>query len=163
MVCDVHRKEYLYYENCKRGRRKNEILDVASDLFVTKGYDSTSMNVNSKIKQEAIKQMHKPQNVLMHKKMQVCLLEGIVPILTDLILEGIEEGIFKTKFPKEAVEMIMVYVTVIFDGEIEQSREEQERRVQGFIYNIERLMGVNEGSMVSCVIKIFKEKAKEGI
>ena len=26
-----------------------------------------------------------------------------------------------------------------------------------------KLMGVNEGSMVSCVIKIFKEKAKEGI
>lgn len=205
--------------------RKNEILDVASDLFVSKGYDSTSMNdiiekvgiakgtlyyhfkskedildaiiqricrhmmgsardvvadkeisvlerlaktmlalnVNSEIGQEAIEQMHKPQNVLMHKKMQVCLLEGIVPILTDLILEGIEEGIFKTKFPKEAVEMIMVYVTVIFDGEIEQSREEQERRVRGFIYNIERLMGVNEGSMVSCVMKIFKEKAKEGV
>lgn len=205
--------------------RKTEILDVASDLFGSKGYDGTSMNdiiekigiakgtlyyhfkskedildaiiericrqmmfsarevvadkqktvlerltktilalnINSEIGQEAIEQMHRPQNVLMHKKMQERLLDGIVPILTDLIIEGIEEGIFKTKFPNEAVEMIMLYVTVIFDGNTVQSIEEQERRVQGFIYNIERLMGVNEGGMVTCVMKIFKEKVKEGM
>ena len=45
-----------------------------------------SLNVsNDNFSQELLAQAHKPQNALMHQKMEKCLLSGINPILTDLI------------------------------------------------------------------------------
>lgn len=197
--------------------RKNEILDVAEKLFVTKGYDNTStndilecvgiargtlyyhfkskedildamieritlqlmgkvkhiaedksipvmerlpktiiaLNVNSGIGHEVVNQVHKAQNALMHQKMQERILSGINPILTELLKEGIEEKIFSTEFPAQAVEMIMLYANVMFDDVIEQTVEEKRQRMMGFIYNTERILGSRQGTLKKVIMKIF--------
>lgn len=114
-----------------------------------------ALNVNSQLGQEVMEQMHKQQNALMHQKMQDRMIEGIVPILNTLVEEGMEEGIIHTSYGAEALEMIMLYATVMFDNERAQTPEHLQCRMQGFICNAERLLGTEEGKLQQVIMKIF--------
>ena len=117
-----------------------------------------SLNVESKIGHEIMEQVHRPQNALMHQKMQTALLTGINPILTELIEEGNQQGIFHTQYPEATVEMIILYANVAFDdlNLAGLTHEQQQRKIAGFIYNVERLMGMAEGSLQETIMAIFR-------
>ena len=117
-----------------------------------------SLNVESKIGYEIMEQVHRPQNALMHQKMQATLLAGINPILTELVEEGIGQGICHTRYPESVVEMTILYANVAFD-ELNVARlspEQREKKIAGFIYNMERLMGMAEGSLQDAIMEIFR-------
>lgn len=199
--------------------RRNEILDVAERLFVTKGFDQTSitdilneigiargtlyyhfnskedildaiisritkklvaqaeaiagqkeipvlqrltlmmkaLNVNDDLGHEIMEQVHKPQNALMHQKMQGELLASVNPLITSLIREGIAQGICQTQYPAEVVEMTLLYSNTVFDDLVEHSEEERNRKIAAFIYNLERLLGMEQGSMQTAVLPIFED------
>ncbi len=199
--------------------RRNEILDVAERLFVTKGFDQTSitdilneigiargtlyyhfnskedildaiisritkklvaqaeaiagqkeipvlqrltlmmkaLNVNDDLGHEIMEQVHKPQNALMHQKMQGELLASVNPLITSLIKEGIARGICQTEYPAEVVEMTLLYSNTVFDDLAEHSEEERNRKIAAFIYNLERLLGMEQGSMQAAVLPIFED------
>ena len=198
--------------------RRNEILDVAEELFVTKGYDNTStndilnrvgiargtlyyhfkskedilnamierineslvvrartiaadtsipvidrivrtiagLNVDSDIGHEIIDQVHKPQNALMHQKMQKNLAAGIVPIIVSLVDEGSKQGIFNIPYPAETIEMLILYSGIVFDGDYDEPGEGSGNRIKAFLYNTERLLGAKEGSVQAAMSKLFK-------
>ena len=117
-----------------------------------------SLNVDSRIGYEIMEQVHRPQNALMHQKMQTTLLSGINPILTELVEEGIEQGICNTRYPESVVEMTILYANTAFDelNIAGLSPEERERKISGFIYNLERLMGMAEGSLRETIMAIFR-------
>ena len=117
-----------------------------------------SLNVESKIGYEVMEQVHRPQNALMHQKMQTTLLAGINPILTELLEEGIEQGICHTQYPESVVEMTMLYANTAFDelNMAEISPEQRGKKIAGFIYNVERLMGMKEGSLQEAIMEIFR-------
>ena len=117
-----------------------------------------SLNVESKIGHEIMEQVHRPQNALMHQKMQTTLLAGINPILTELVEEGIGQGICHTRYPESVVEMTILYANTAFDelNIAELSSEQRERKIAGFIYNLERLMGMAEGSLQEAIMAIFR-------
>lgn len=190
--------------------RRNEILDVAGELFMINGYDKTSTNAildkvgiargtlyyHFKSKEEimdawierhmremvvavqsiaedksipvmkrflqmiqAIKiedgdddkmleQMHKPQNALLHQKINQAIIKSITPVFTGVVKDGISEGLFHTDFPYECMEMAITYANVAFDNDfIDMSKEEQARKMQVLFYNIERLLNARVGSM----------------
>lgn len=198
--------------------RRNEILDVAERLFVTKGFDHSSitdilneigiargtlyyhfkskedildaiisritkklvakaemiagqkeipvlqrltlmmqaLNVNDDLGHAIMEQVHKPQNALMHQKMQGELLASVNPLITGLIEEGIAEGICETQYPAEVVEMTLLYSNIVFDDLAEHSEEERNKKIAAFIYNLERLLGMKPGSMQAAVLPIFE-------
>ena len=117
-----------------------------------------ALNVDTKIGDEVMEQVHRPQNALMHQKMQQTLLAGINPVFTELIEEGIRQGICHTDFPEETVEMTMLYANTAFDdiNMADLSQEEKEKKIAGFIYNTERLMGMERGSLQEALMKIFQ-------
>ncbi len=197
--------------------RRNEILDVAENLFVTNGYDNTStndiikvvgiargtlyyhfkskedildamierieegllkrasviasdknipvlekipltvkaLNVDSAIGKEVLEQVHKPQNALLHQKMQKRIMEKIFPLLANIVREGMEEGLFSTKYPLEAVEMITTYSNIAFDELSELDPEVVQTKILAFIENTERVLGAKPGSMMDSMMKIF--------
>lgn len=199
--------------------RKNEILDVAEQLFVEKGFDSAStndiikeigiargtlyyhfeskeeildaivermgrdkiahaaaiiadrkvpllerltgtvlaLNVDSGVGVEMLEQMHKPQNALLHQKMQESIVNGVVPLFTKLIEEGNTVGIFDTKYPSYAAEMIVIYSNTAFDELADLSPEEMEKKSKAFIYHTERILGAKEGSLTEAIIKVFSK------
>ncbi|MCI8560411.1 MAG: TetR/AcrR family transcriptional regulator [Dorea sp.] len=110
--------------------------------------------------QEILQQVHKPQNALMHQKMQNCLLSEMNPLITALIKEGIAQGICQTEYPEEAAEMTFLYVNTIFDDLMEYSSEDRQKKIAAFIYNLERLLNMEQNSMKSAIMPIFRNAAK---
>ena len=115
----------------------------------------TALNVNGSLGQEIMAQVHKPQNALMHQKMQERLLAGVNPLITGLIREGMAQGICRTEYPAEVAEMTLLYSNTVFDTLAEHGKEERERKINAFIYNLERLLGMERGSMEAVILPIF--------
>lgn len=200
--------------------RKNEILDVAEQLFAEKGFDNAStndiidkigiargtlyyhfkskeeildavvermgrklfaqaaaivadrsipllerltesvlaLNVDDGIGVEVLTQMHKPQNALLHHKMNECIINGVVPLYVKLIEEGNAIGIFDAKYPSDAAEMIVIYSNTAFDELAGLSSEEMEKKSKAFIYHTERILGAKEDSLARAMIKIFSNR-----
>ncbi len=112
-------------------------------------------HVSSGPQEEILLQVHKPQNALMHQKMQKSLFLGITPLITALIEEGIEKGICQTDYPAEAVEMTFLYASTVFDGLAEYGEEERQRKAAAFIYHLERLLQMEQGSLNAAVMPLF--------
>lgn len=199
--------------------RKNEILDVAEQLFVEKGFDNTStndiinevgiargtlyyhfkskeeildamverirrdkiaqaaaivanrelpllerlsgavmaLNIEGDVGVEVLEQIHMPENALLHQKMQERVISGVVPVIASLIEEGKANGIFDTKYPSDAVEMIITYSSMAFDNLADLSPEEMQKKSLAFIYHTERVLGAKEGSLAAAIMKIFNK------
>ncbi len=118
-----------------------------------------ALNVNEPLGQEIMEQVHKPQNALMHQKMQSRLLAAVNPLISGLIEEGIIQGICRTEYPAEVAEMTLLYSNTIFDDLAEHNKEERERKIEAFIYNLERLLGMERGSMEAVILPIFRGRA----
>lgn len=114
-----------------------------------------ALHINHKGGKEIIEQMHKPQNALMHQKTQKAILNGITPILAELVKEGMETGVFDTPYPYESMEMVMTYANGVFDGDMEMTDEEQTKRIEAFAFNMERLLGGKNGTLKDCVMQMF--------
>ncbi len=198
--------------------RRNEILDAAEQLFVTKGFDATStndilekvgiargtlyyhfkskeeildamisrlsdsliqkaaaiaankevpvleritqtmlaLNVDSELGAEIMEQVHKPQNALMHQKMQEGLIRGVVPIVSGLIEEGIGQGLCQTEYPSEAAEMLLIYSNTVFDHLAEDNNSQ--KKILAFIYHMERMLAMPPGSMLQVILPIFQKQ-----
>lgn len=107
---------------------------------------------------EIIRQMHRPQNALMHEKAQCAMIKGVPPILTKIIQEGIEQGLFDTPYPYECVELIVVYIdTVLSSSTIELSDEERMLRTRAFLFHIERMLGAAPDSLME-IAEVFGRK-----
>lgn len=188
--------------------RKHEILDIAKELFIEKGYENTSivnilekvgiakgtlyyyftskeeildaiidrisekifykaqeiskdpslsvqekilgvvmsLNIEDDKEKKIVNNIHNRQNLLMHQKQFDSIIDNVVPILTKVICEGIEKGIFNTDYPLETVEMILIYTQTVFDSNNNLSMEETLRKISAFIVNLERLLGAEKGS-----------------
>ena len=77
-----------------------------------------SMNLSGGSSQEIMEHIHKPQNALMHQKIQKVIINGVTPILTGIIQEGIEHGLFSTPYPYECMEMVVTYANTVFDDDM---------------------------------------------
>lgn len=117
----------------------------------------TALNVSGELGQEIMEQIHRPQNALMHQKIQSRLLSDITPLLAGLIEEGNRQGICQTDYPSEVAEMTFLYVNTAFDNLMEYGEEERQKRIAGFIYNLERLLRMEAGSMQEVMIPLFVE------
>ncbi|MFJ6267766.1 TetR/AcrR family transcriptional regulator [Lysinibacillus xylanilyticus] len=114
-----------------------------------------ALNISGGNGKEIIDHIHKPQNALMHQKIQKVIINGLPPILTEIIREGIEQGLFSTPYPYECMEMIVAYTNTVFDDDmVDQTDEERAARIPAFIFNVERLLGVESGSLMY-MMKMF--------
>lgn len=110
-----------------------------------------SININvsdNSAGKEVIEQIQRPQNALMRQKSKKFTIKEMLPIITKVLTEGIEQGIFNTEYLTESVEMILVYVSNVFDDNITDLTEtELMKRAIAFIYNMERLLGAETGGL----------------
>ncbi len=189
--------------------RKKEIVDVAEELFTTKGYSQTTINdILRKIgiakgtfyyyfkskedvmdaiverfieigvkaaekiaadpnlkapekilqiimaqnpdesgKDRMIEELHQVNNAEMHQKSLVETIVRLTPILTKVIEQGIREGTFKTPYPKETVEVLLVSSSFLFDeGIFQWEPAELMQKAIAFTYILETTLGAEKGS-----------------
>lgn len=115
----------------------------------------SALNVEGPLGSEIMEQVHKPQNALLHQKMQESLLTGVNPLITKLIEEAIEQGICQTDYPEEVVEMTLLYSNTAFDTLAENDEERKQRKIEAFIYNLERLLGMEQGGMQEIILPLL--------
>lgn len=114
-----------------------------------------ALNLSGGSSKEIMEHIHKPQNALMHQKIQKVIINGVPPILTGIIREGIEQGMFSTPFPYECMEMVVIYANTVFDDDmITLTNEERGSRMLAFVCNVERLLGAANGSLMD-VLQMF--------
>ncbi|WP_239616412.1 TetR/AcrR family transcriptional regulator [Cohnella mopanensis] len=107
-----------------------------------------ALNLSGGSSMEIMEHIHKPQNALMHQKIEKVIINGVTPILTGIIHEGIQQGLFHTPYPYECMEMVVIYANTVFDEDMVQiTSEERASRIQAFVFNVERLLGVKSGSL----------------
>jgi AcrR family transcriptional regulator len=137
---------------------KAEMIATDKSIPVNERIMRTVMALNISSQEEIMVHIHKPQNALMHQKIQKVLLNGITHILTGLIQEGIEQGMFYTSFPYECMEMVVAYANTVLDGDVvELSDAERMKRFRALIYHAERMLGAKEGSFMY-VYQMFGRK-----
>lgn len=114
-----------------------------------------ALNISGGSSKEIMEHIHKPQNALMHQKIQKVIINGVPPILTGIIREGIEQGLFNTPFPYECMEMVVAYTNTVFDDDmVNITNEERASRITAFVFNAERLLGAESGSLMD-VMRMF--------
>lgn len=187
----------------KKGeKRKQELLKIAYDMFLTQGYENTSVDeiiekaqiakgtyyyhfqskeqmleevidmmidseremaqqiiasdipVPQKIvgiiasmkpteAEETIKDtLFQPENVLMHHKVRNKLIGTLTPLISQVVEEGVDEGIFECDKIPERVKMLLI----ISDGTFNEGTF-TENDVSVFIDMTEKLLGSEKGAM----------------
>ena len=119
-------------------------MTVQEKMFTL--FSSTSMKRLSG-RELMIDYLNQPQNALFHEKINRSFIQEIVPLLGDLIKEGVEEGTFINAYPYESAEMILVMIIGFMDVYYDNADENDiKRRTESLLYNMERILGVKEGS-----------------
>ncbi|MDH6669815.1 AcrR family transcriptional regulator [Paenibacillus sp. LBL] len=116
-----------------------------------------ALNLSGRSSEQIMEHIHKPQNALMHQKIQKVIINGVPPILTEIIREGIQQGLFSTPFPYECMEMVVIYASTVFDDDlVVMTEKERSSRIVAFVCNVERLLGAESGSLMD-VMGMFGE------
>ncbi len=86
--------------------------------------------------------LFQPENVLMHHKVRKKLITIITPLLSEVIKDGVNEGIFECDNITERVKMLLI----ISDGTFNEGSF-SERDISVFIDMTEKLLGAENGTM----------------
>ena len=133
-------------------------LDEAVPVLERLTQTVLAANVDTQTGSMILEQVHKPQNALMHAKMQERLLSQLVPLFVKIVEDGISQNLMKTEYPVETMEMLLLYANTVFDDSIEYTEEEKQRKVMAVIGNAETLLHMERGSMLEAMIPMFYRK-----
>ena len=140
--------------------RKAENIALDESVPVLERLTKTVLaaNVDTKTGNMILEQVHKPQNALMHAKMQEKLLSQLVPLFVKIIEDGISRKLMQTDYPEDTVQMLLLYSNTVFDDSIEYSPEVKKRKVLAFISNVEVLLHMEKGSLLDAMLPMFYRK-----
>jgi len=99
--------------------------------------------------------LERKENIVMHDKICKKIVEVAVPILAEIVQEGIAQGIFSCTHIEERVKMLLVTSQHMFDyGNF------GEKDVEVYIDMLEKSLGAKSGTM-HFISKVLVEGAKE--
>jgi len=146
---------YYYYFQSKE-QMLEEVIDMMIDneTKMAEQIIKTDISVPQKIvgiltsmkpteEEQPIKNtLFQEDNVLMHHKVRKKLIDTLTPLLSEVIKEGVNEGIFKCDNIPERVKMLLI----ISDGTFNEGTFSQ-RDISVFIDMTEKLLGAENGTM----------------
>ena len=116
---------------------------IASDMPVPQKIVAVMASVKPAEREQPIRDaLMQPENVLMHNKIRKKLIEVIVPLLSEVIEEGVNQGIFACDDIPERVRMLLVVSNDTFNERTFTARD-----IAVFIDMTEKLLGAEKGTM----------------
>ena len=186
----------------KKNERKQELLKIAYNMFLKKGYDNTSIDdiiheaqiakgtyyyyfeskketleevINMMINEEVVSAkeilnmpisipeklvgiitslrpkideqeiqniLNKTENIVMHEKINNRIIEEAIPLLEQVVKDGIKNNIFKCNYIRERLRMLLILSNELFDeGDVNLNE------VEVFIDVAEKMLGAKEGTL----------------
>ncbi len=86
--------------------------------------------------------LNKPENLLMHERFNEKLMDRIVPLISDVTYQGIEEGLFACEDVPERVRMMIILANKVFD-----EKGYTDKDVKVFIDIVEKILCAKPGTM----------------
>ncbi|MCR5355963.1 MAG: TetR/AcrR family transcriptional regulator [Lachnospiraceae bacterium] len=145
---------YYYFES------KEQMLEAVIDMMIESEVETAAQIIESDIPvpqkivavissvkpaeaeqpiQDALMQ---PENVLMHVKVRKKLIEVVVPLLSEVVKEGVSKGIFACDNIPERVRILLIISNDTFND-----RTFTENDIAVFIDMTEKLLGADKGTM----------------
>ena len=146
---------YYYYFESKEATLEAVIeMMIEEEVGRTKAVLETSLPVPQKLvsviyslrpaqdEQVIAKALDVTENIVMHEKVNRRIVEEAVPLLTEVVKEGISQGIFECTNIEERVRMLLIISQHIFDDGIFTDRD-----VEVYIDVVEKTLGAKGGTM----------------
>lgn len=134
---------------------KNVAMDESKPVLERLPKAVLSANVDTEVGDMILEQVHKPQNALMHQKMQEKLLHSIAPFFVKIIKDGVEQGLMSTDYPDQVVEMTLLYANTAFDASLDIAPDEKIKKILAFTCNLELMLNMERGSLSETMKTIF--------
>lgn len=189
-------------KGAKGEKRKQELLNIAYQMFIQKGYEETSIDeiiaeahiakgtyyyhfpskeatleavidtmINNEVQraQAALSApipvpqkltgvitslrpeqnesniadtLNKKENIIMHEKVNRRIIDEAVPLLAQIVSDGIEQGVFACDHIEERVKMILIMSNYLFD-----SGNFTAGNIEVFIDMVEKSLGAQSGTL----------------
>ena len=109
----------------------------------------TPQKPEKKSKKGIIAALHEKDNSKMHVKSITQTITHLSPYVAEIFNEGVEKGLYTTRFPLESAEILLTAGMVLFDDDFFQwSKKEQSKKITAFLTAMERIVGAKEGSFM---------------
>lgn len=96
---------------------------------------------------ELIALMHDEGNLMLHHKLAKTTISLVVPLLSKIIRDGVEEGVFRVAHSEETAKLLLLAVGELFhDPRVISDAEHVQRARVTTEQTVERLLGLTEGS-----------------
>lgn len=104
-----------------------------------------SMRIESEVDSHLMEELHKPENALMHQKSLSSMVTRVTPVLANIVKEGIDQGLFKSDFPTQYMQIFLTAsITLLDDGIFQIKQEEQQMTLRALIALLEKMLGVTD-------------------
>jgi len=104
-----------------------------------------SMRVEREVDNDFMEELHKPENALMHQKSLSSIVTRVTPVLVKVVEEGINEGIFKSDFPVQYMQIFLTSsITLLDDGIFQVKPSEQKMTFRALIALLEKMLGAED-------------------
>nr|WP_315433400.1 TetR/AcrR family transcriptional regulator [uncultured Stomatobaculum sp.] len=164
----VAKGTYYYYFESKEATLEAVIeMMIEKESTVAKEILAAQLSIPEKLvsvvnafrpdKEEAVITdiLERKENIIMHDKICKKIVEVAVPILAEIVKEGIAQGIFSCTHIEERVKMLLVMSQHMFDYGVFGERD-----LEVYIDMLEKSLGANQGTM-HFISKVLIEGAKE--
>jgi len=153
---------YYYFQ------AKEEVMEAVVNRFISQGAsaartiaEDTKLTAHEKLlkillaqkaepassKEQMIEELHQVANAEMHQKSITESVVQLAPILSAVVEQGIQEGVFQTPFPLETSELLLVSSSMLFDeGMFQWQPAEMVKKAEAFIHVMEVTLGAKQGS-----------------
>lgn len=90
--------------------------------------------------------LHNIKNVDMHQKILIAMVKKLSPIMSKVIKQGMQEGIFKVSHPLEVSEILIAGIHFILDsGIFKWTKEQYFQKIKAAEELIEKTLSIEEG------------------
>lgn len=116
-----------------------------------------TMRVEAPESEAILEEIHKTENALLHQKSLNASLNGVVPILTKVVEEGNEKGVFHCIYPEQDMQIFLAAaLTLLDDGIFQVEPRKMQRIFEAMMAMLEKILGVEENYIQEMVTEYWK-------
>lgn len=128
-------------DHCQQTIKQSEVSALPKLALLFRSYYTSS------VEHSLDHYLHESQNAYSHQQSLVFLLTRLTPLVTSIIEQGVEEGVFTTSFPQEVAEIILADLCFVFDqGLFAWSKKDLEKKLVALADFLEKVLSAPMGS-----------------